>query len=510
MAKEGSSTLNNRQYEEREEGKFSRGSGRDADKGRREGSFNDRERVRGEGGRGGRRRDRRKDSSGTLTTPTPEILPKSFYQAPVILERKPQSTTPMSTPSTTTAATTANLTPTIATKSNANSISAPTSTPARKQFEEEASSPQTSNFPPSPLEDFVHNLSISSGSRDPETKLGILRPKKPEKPFQKMINEKGTFLFESVAKTLTEHPGHFVVGVCGPQGSGKSTILSALCQDPNNAFPVQSNEALNFASHETIGIDIHVTPERIILLDTQPLFSLSILERAVRNDYIPDHISPELWLEMQSLQFIIFLLSVCNVVIAVTESIDLNTWNFLRKAEMLKYRISEFPTLPSLASADGNYEYYPDIVLVSNKNVPDDFTTKQYDNISDLLRQIFNDSNLKIFNTISLAKILPIYKPRSKSKQQKLPNFYMLPFEPNPYRPKSEGYTLKYLAAPDNFATLAIELRNQVFELPKKSGKKGQVSEREWLRNAVKTWEIVRKSDFIAEYGKLAQKLREM
>ncbi|CAG8569178.1 3470_t:CDS:2 [Ambispora leptoticha] len=413
MAKEGSSTLNNRQYEEREEGKFSRGGGRDADKGRRDGSFNDRERVR-EGGRGGRRRDRRKDSSGgTLTTPTPEILSKSFYQAPVILEQ--------------------------------------------------VLSPQASNFPSSPLEDFSHNLSVSSVSREPEMKLGILRPKKPEKPFQKMINEKGTFLFESVAKILTEHAGHFVVGVCGPQGSGKSTILSALCQDPNNAFPVQTNEALNFASHETIGIDIHVTPERIILLDTQPLFSLSILERAVRNDYIPDHISPELWLEMQSLQYIIFLLSVCNVVITVTESIDLNTWNFLRKAEMLKYRISEFPTLPSLTSTDGNYEYYPDVVLVSNKNIPDDFTTKKYDNISDLLRQIFNDSNLKIFNTISLAKTLPIYKPHSKSKQQKLPNFYMLPFEPNPYRPKSEGHMLKYLAAPDNFAALVIELRNPMF-----------------------------------------------
>jgi len=31
----------------------------------------------------------------------------------------------------------------------------------------------------------------------------------------------------------------------------------------------QSIDALNLASHETIGIDIHVTPEKIVLLDTQ-------------------------------------------------------------------------------------------------------------------------------------------------------------------------------------------------------------------------------------------------
>ena len=76
-------------------------------------------------------------------------------------------------------------------------------------------------------------------------------------------------------------------------------------------------------------MDIHVTPERIVLLDTQvwlfsdiidlldcpivhslvsnkhlpkheqPIFSLSVLERAIRNDHVPDGMLPELWLELQ-------------------------------------------------------------------------------------------------------------------------------------------------------------------------------------------------------------------
>ena len=45
----------------------------------------------------------------------------------------------------------------------------------------------------------------------------------------------------------------------------------------------------------------------------------------------------------------------------VTEGMDYMTWNFLKKAEMCKYRIPEFPTVPHLNSADGDVEYYPEI-----------------------------------------------------------------------------------------------------------------------------------------------------
>ncbi|KAG9293999.1 hypothetical protein G9A89_019337 [Geosiphon pyriformis] len=434
MAK-GGPIVNQDTEERRDEERNNRGgSSGGIGKGRRE-SVVARERVRGEGGGGGssgRRRDRRpKDSTNSaLTTPAPDNLPKAFYQAPMILERKPQSQSQSqpqpSTPTQITA---------IASSSKS-----------------EETSPKTRRFPQAPREDTSSTHPIASGSREPEMKPGISRSRQPiEKCFMKLINEKGMFLNENVTKILSDYPGHFIVGVCGPQGAGKSTLISALCQDPSNGFPVQTNEALNLASHETSGVDIHVTPERIILLDTQPIFSLSILERALRNDYISDHILPETWLEMQSLQLVIFLLSVCNVVLTVTESMDFNTWDFLKKAEMLKYRIPEFPSLPSLAPVDGSIEYYPDVVLVCNKTSSADFTAIKY-----------------------------------------------------------ESYSLKYLDGPDNFATLANSLRNQIFEVPKKIGKKGQVSEKEWLRGALKSWEMIRKSDFIVDYCKMSQKLRDM
>nr|CAG8439612.1 11503_t:CDS:10 [Entrophospora candida] len=357
-------------------------------------------RSRGEG----RRRDRKsKDSVGPLTTPTPDNLPKAFYQAPVILERRIQKT-------------------------------------------EATSSKQVTKA----LEEITLHTTVA----------------------QSMIDDRGSFINNDlILKILSDLPGHFVVGVCGPQGVGKSTIISSLCEDPQNAFPSQSIDSLNFASHETNGIDIHVTPERIILLDAQ------------------------------SLQLLVFLYSVCNVLIVVTENIDYTMWNYLKKAEMLKYRIPEFPSIPSLPSADIGAEYYPDIALVCNKTSPSDFTTTKYSFICDILENLFQESNLKIFGTLSLSKTLTMYK---SLEDRSSPNLFLLPYENKIFG------RLNYLSAPETFSVLTESLKNQIFELPKRNGKKGQVSEREWFRSAFKVWDIVRKSDFLTDYGKLAQKLREM
>ncbi|CAJ0901790.1 21078_t:CDS:10 [Entrophospora sp. SA101] len=328
-------------------------------------------RSRGEG----RRRDRKsKDSVGPLTTPTPDNLPKAFYQAPVILERRIQKT-------------------------------------------EATSSKQVTKA----LEEITSHTTVAHSNNNHIRRNSLIN----------------NGLLENI---LSDLPGHFVVGVCGPQGVGKSTIISSLCEDPQNAFPSQSIDSLNFASHETNGIDIHVTPERIILLDAQ------------------------------SLQLLVFLYSVCNVLIVVTENIDYTMWNYLKKAEMLKYRIPEFPSIPSLPSADIGAEYYPDIGRCLKR-------------------------------TLSLSKTLTMYK---SLEDRSSPNLFLLPYENKIFG------RLNYLSAPETFSVLTESLKNQIFELPKRNGKKGQVSEREWFRSAFKVWDIVRKSDFLTDYGKLAQKLREM
>ncbi len=83
----------------------------------------------------------------------------------------------------------------------------------------------------------------------------------------------------------------------GLSGAGKSAILNDLATMtascggvggggvggggdrglPRKPFAVQTEDILLDASHQTVGVDMHVTDERLILLDCQPLLSASVV-----------------------------------------------------------------------------------------------------------------------------------------------------------------------------------------------------------------------------------------
>jgi len=145
-----------------------------------------------------------------------------------------------------------------------------------------------------------------------------------------------------------------VVGVLGSQGVGKSTIMSLLAgaawhEEPASAAPAggsytpayavggeagtaacavqcgladapflsASLDARLRAEHGTVGIDVAVTPERLILLDTQPLLSASVLLAMQGSALPPNAQSHENLHEVQALQLAMLVLSVCHVVVLV-------------------------------------------------------------------------------------------------------------------------------------------------------------------------------------------------
>ena len=111
---------------------------------------------------------------------------------------------------------------------------------------------------------------------------------------------------ETVSDFLTDNPDFVVVGAIGPQSSGKSTILNhfakdlielkiptdstslsnGVAQNPrqnSNFFRVQSFEKQMTGEHCTNGLSIWVSPKhRIMLIDTQPINSPSILDRTIQ------------------------------------------------------------------------------------------------------------------------------------------------------------------------------------------------------------------------------------
>ncbi|KAJ7321749.1 smg-9, nonsense mediated mRNA decay factor [Desmophyllum pertusum] len=122
-------------------------------------------------------------------------------------------------------------------------------------------------------------------------------------------------------------------------------------------------------TNQTAGIDMSVTQERVILLDTQPLLSAALLDRLIHHDrnIPPEYTSPENYNEIQSLQIVTFLLTVCHVIIVVQDWFtDPNIIRLLKTAEMLKPSSASHTTHESsgLGSPEESDEHYPNIVFV--------------------------------------------------------------------------------------------------------------------------------------------------
>ncbi|KAK9701057.1 hypothetical protein K7432_011914 [Basidiobolus ranarum] len=219
-------------------------------------------------------------------------------------------------------------------------------------------------------------------------------------PSVKFLTEKGKIQQDLVLKSLLDLPGHLVVGVIGPEGVGKSTILNGFLPC-NEVFAMQTLDTQMKLGHETHGIDMYITPERIVLLDVQPFFSMSILESSIRDNSIPESVSPEVWLEMQDVQFGIFLMSICDILVVVSDGVaDLVLWKFIRTLEMLKYKIPEYPSItpkPNPAKSEEETEYYPEIVFVGNKVRKEEWSQELYEKTCLLHRTIFAKSHMKMY-----------------------------------------------------------------------------------------------------------------
>ncbi|KAG0322047.1 smg-9, nonsense mediated mRNA decay factor, partial [Podila horticola] len=248
----------------------------------------------------------------------------------------------------------------------------------------------------------------------------------------KLITEHGKIV-EGVDQWFSDHPGHFVVGVLGGQGVGKSSLLSSFCQKPNT-FTKQPPSMAAVAGYQTSGIDMYITSERMVLLDTEPLFCMSNLENALRNERITEGVPPDMWLDHQALVMTTFLLSVCNVVMIVVD--ENSNWmgttkvfKLLQRCELMMKALSLSNSSPAVGAGvavggamgshatpqEGLGDWCADIVLVSNKVPVMKFGVGHYQHRSQELANLFQHSGLQMFASINMPTIYTRFEEAFKS-----------------------------------------------------------------------------------------------
>lgn len=353
-----------------------------------------------------------------------------------------------------------------------------------------------------------------------DTPTGLAALKFPSEvfPTESISLIDGSFQWSDKAfETLLDQNDFVVIGCVGMQAAGKSTLMSMISGQPIDSiektrlvFRPQKRSDLEKCIHRTVGVDMYVTSGRLILLDTQPLLSPSMLDQYLRYDRkVPSEYSTaEICLEIQALQILTFLYTVCHVVLVVQDHFtDLNLLHLLKTAEMLK------PSTVSHAAQDGTgtnpedyTEYFPYIVFVYTCCGPHMFELHILHSICEITWKIFQTSRLRVRNAASLvrAPLLASTQLSDTLDAYKDLNIFLLPSIQSAFPIEDEvTHPIKRYRGHPNLAVLIRQLRHQLAAMPRELFTHHVLSERNWFHYAARTWEAVKKSNLIAEYHRL-------
>ncbi|XP_076273584.1 nonsense-mediated mRNA decay factor SMG9 isoform X2 [Rhynchophorus ferrugineus] len=366
---------------------------------------------------------------------------------------------------------------------------------------------------------------LNSGSKDSEA-VPIL---KHMKKSMKLI-EDGIISTEHLQDYLQENNDFLVVGIVGGQGVGKSTLLNLLAEkvitddfkqllfkqskesledfdninllsqqleethiEDDFIFRTQTIENIENCTNCTQGIDIYVSPNRVIFLDCQPFLSVAVLDDLIKSEnkranLVSEFIPLENSGEIQGLQYTSFLMSVCHILIVVQDwFFDSNVVRFIQTAEMLK---------PTISNTEDEYtEHFPHLIMLHNKAQLSDFTPKQFKSMQKTYEILFQKTKLQFHSNLGLGtgRIINTLDPENCGKPV---NLFLIP--------DLSGDSIDdiYCGHP-SLDQLIKRLRANLFGALKNPLTHIQLTEKTWLVYCNKAWDTVKKSPFFVEYTKL-------
>ncbi|XP_014208604.1 protein SMG9 [Copidosoma floridanum] len=287
-------------------------------------------------------------------------------------------------------------------------------------------------------------------------------------------------LCENPLEYLQDQQDFLVVGCVGLQGVGKSTIMSYLTSSyVPDIFPTQNLSHHENGTNCTNGIDFYITKNRVIYLDTQPILSGSMVDYSNfdQKKNSTDFVGNELNFELQSLQFLAFLFSVCHVIIFVQDwFVDPNLLRFLQAAEMLK------PS--STTTMDQDYvEYYPHILFLHNKAEVQDFMPANIEMMKDFYNKTFSSSKLQTHSSLDM---------NSCFVDNQL-NLFLFPLISKNTKP---------MFIEDEYK-LTDQLKRKIHGVTRNAMTPSNLTERNWYHYVSKVAEAIKKSHLSSEYGRL-------
>ncbi|KAL0299810.1 UNVERIFIED_CONTAM: hypothetical protein Sradi_6640800 [Sesamum radiatum] len=366
----------------------------------------------------------------------------------------------------------------------------------------------------------------AGGSGGPDDDSTVLRSRVPSIGSLNLLSDSWDFQIDRFLPFLTDNTEFTVVGVIGPPGVGKSTILNEIYGFDSTSpgmlppFGIESEETKAMARHFTVGIEPRISAERIILLDTQPVFSPSVLAEMIRPDgsstvsvISGESLSAELAHEMMSIQLGILLASVCNILIVVSEGVhDASMWRLMLTVDLLKHGIPD-PSSVTLSHPQSSTmnsdkesinkplengdEYIAAPIFVHTRLRDRDIAPHNFLQMKKALGQCFSSSSFirsegQDASKDARSSAVALEDPNDLETNLKL---FLVPAKgkDGSSRPQYESYV-----------SALWKLRDQVLSMSAPSFSR-TISERDWLKNSAKIWEIIKNSPIIADYCRTLQ-----
>lgn len=358
----------------------------------------------------------------------------------------------------------------------------------------------------------------------PEEDAAALRSRLPSVGSLNLLTDSWDFQADRFLPFLTENTEFTVVGVIGPPGVGKSTIMNEIYGFDSSSpgmlppFGVGTEETRATARHCTVGIEPRISSERIILLDTQPVFSTSVLAEMVRPDGSStislvngESLPAELAHEMMGIQLGILLASICHVIIVVSEGVhDATMWRFMSTVDLLKHRIPDpssvaFGQLQNSTMSydkenigkllEAGQEYIAAPIFVHTRLCDQDMSPQRLGQMEKAIARSFSSSTFMRSEGQDSSKDNnhPSFEANSNSDINV--KLFLIP---------SKGRDNASTPCYESYARALGKISAEVLSMKGTSFSR-TVSERDWLKNSAKIWDLIRSSPVIAEYCRTLQ-----